>query len=98
VSEEERFTVEVAILDASGNVVPLNGTEIYLGLWEEGDDHPSNSYLLGDRFEETRNGIATFDLGVKNHGRYRFMARSDQLPKRLGPYGPELFSNWFQVF
>jgi hypothetical protein len=98
VQREERFTVQVAVLDASGNVVPVNGTEIYLGLWEEGDDHPTNGHLLGDRFEDTVNGIATFELGIENRGRYRFMARSDELPKKLGPYGPELFSSWFQVF
>lgn len=97
VRKDEWFTIEVAIVDASGNVVPLNGTEVYLGLWEQGDDHPSNDRLAGDRFEDTRNGVATFRLYVKNEGTYRFMARSDYLPKHLGPYGPELFSNSFEV-
>lgn len=97
VQKDEWFTIEVAIVDASGNVVPLNGTEVYLGLWEQGDDGPSNNRLAGDRFEDTRNGVATFRLYVKNEGTYRFMARSDYLPKHLGPYGPELFSNFFQV-
>jgi hypothetical protein len=97
VARDQFFTIQVAILDRSGNVVPLDGTEIYVGLWEEGDDHPSNGHLMGDRFEDTVNGIATFNLAVKNQGRYRFMARSDYLPKHLGPYGPELFSNWFTV-
>jgi hypothetical protein len=97
VREREWFTVEVAILDKSGNVVPLNGTEIYLGLWEIGDDHPSNDLLAGDRFEDTVNGIAVFNLYVIKKGSFRFMARSDYLPKHLGPYGPELFSNTFEV-
>jgi hypothetical protein len=94
----EWFRVEVAILDASGNVVPLNGTEIYLGLWEEGDPNPpSNERLAGDRFEDTVNGVAVFNLYVQRSGTYRFKARSDYLPKHLGPYGPELFSNEFEV-
>ena len=97
VREDEWFTVEVAIADASGNIVPLNGTEIYLGLFEVGDDHPTNSRLAGDRFEDTVNGVATFRLYVDHDGSYRFLARSDYLPEHLGPYGPELFSNVFQV-
>ena len=97
VREDEWFTIEVAIVDASGNVVPLNGTEVYLGLFEVGDDHPSNGRLAGDRFEDTVNGIATFRLYVDHEGTYRFLARSDYLPKHLGPYGPELFSNTFDV-
>ena len=97
VREEEWFTIEVAIVDASGNVVPLDGTEIYLGLFELGDDHPTNGRLQGDRFEDTINGVATFRLYVDHEGSYRFLARSDYLPKHLGPNGPELFSNVFQV-
>ena len=51
----------MAILDASGNVVPLNGTQIYLGLfsWNGTLD---NDELAGDRFVDTQNGVATFDL------------------------------------
>lgn len=97
VRENEWFTVEVAIVDVSGNVVPLDGTEIYLGLFEVGDDHPSNDELAGDRFEDTVNGVATFNLYVTKEGTYRFLARSDYLPPHLGPYGPELFSNSFEV-
>jgi hypothetical protein len=94
----EWFTVEVAIVDASGNIVPLDGTEVYLGLWEEGDPNPpSNNLLAGDRFEDTVNGIATFNLYVTNAGTYRLKARSDYLPQHLGPYGPELFSRTFEV-
>jgi adhesin/invasin len=91
------FTMEVAILDASGNVVPLDGTQIYVGLWREGSDTPNNTLLAGDRFIDTRNGVATFNLYIKEAGHYRFSARSDYLPKELGPYGPELFSNEFEV-
>jgi Big-like domain-containing protein len=91
------FDMEVAIVDANGNIVPLNGTQVYVGLFELGDDHPNNGQLAGDRFVDTRNGVATFRLYVKKRGSFRFLARSDYLPKNLGPYGPELFSNTFEV-
>jgi hypothetical protein len=84
-------------MDASGNVVPLNGTEIYIGLLEVGEDHPLNGHLMGDRFEDTQAGTSTFNLAVDRKGTYHLLARSDYLPKNLGPYGPELFSNTFQV-
>ncbi|HEX5576288.1 MAG TPA: Ig-like domain-containing protein, partial [Gemmatimonadales bacterium] len=91
------FSMEVAILDASGNVVPLNRTQIYVGLWPERSDVPDNTRLAGDRFVDTNSGVAVFNLYITERGRYRFMARSDYLPKNLGPYGPELFSNTFEV-
>jgi hypothetical protein len=97
VRKDEWFTIEVAILDAAGNVVPLNGTQIYVGLLKEGNIHPSNTLLAGDRFIDTQNGVSVFTLRIKQEGRYRFKARSDYLPKHLGPYGPELLSNVFQV-
>ncbi len=97
VDEGERFTIQVAIADAAGNIVPLTGTEIYVSLWREGNDFPSNTLLSGERFRDTQNGVAVFDLAVTEAGRYRFMARSDYLPEHLGPYGPELFSNTFEV-
>jgi hypothetical protein len=97
VAVDQWFTIEVAILDKSGNIVPLDGTQIYVGLWPEGSDGPNNTLLAGDRFVDTENGVAVFDLYVKKAGRYRFKARSDYLPKELGPYGPELFSNYFDV-
>jgi hypothetical protein len=97
VRKGEWFTIEVAIVDASGNVVPLDGTQVYVGLWRQGNDFPSNQYLAGDRFVDTRNGIAVFNLYVTDEGNYRFKARSDYLPKHLGPYGPELFSDAFSV-
>jgi hypothetical protein len=97
VKEKEWFTIRVAIADASGNVVPLNGTQIYIGLIPLGQDTPVNAYLRGDRFVDTRNGVAEFTLAVDKKGTYRLRARSDYLPKNLGPFGPELFSNTFEV-
>ena len=94
---KEWFTVEVAILDANNNVVPLNGTQIYLGLFRDGASTPDNDELAGDRFVDTRNGVATFNLFVTDEGTWRFRALSDYLPKNLGPYGPVLFSNTFEV-
>jgi adhesin/invasin len=99
VDEDELFTVEVAMVDADGSVVPLSGIEIYLGLFKDGSDTPTNKHLLGDRFRSTENGIAVFpDLGVTKDGHYRFRALSDQLPA-LGPHGPQpyLFSDLFEV-
>jgi hypothetical protein len=93
----EWFTVEVAMLDKAGKIVPVDGTQIYLGLWPAGSNVPDNTRLAGDRFVDTRNGVAVFNLYVKKSGTYRFTARSDFLPKNLGPFGPELFSDNFQV-
>ena len=98
VSEEESFRVEVALVDADGNVVPLSGIFIYLALFKEGDDSPSNDLVRGERFENTDDGIAVFDLAVEKNGRYRLRALTDDLPE-LGPHGPEpyLFSELFEV-
>lgn len=98
VDENEEFTVKVAMVDEDGNIVPRSGVEIYLGLFREGSDTPSNSRLSGDRFRDTENGVATFTLRVTDSDRYRFRALSDELPE-LGPYGPEpfLFSRLFEV-
>jgi adhesin/invasin len=94
----EFFTVEVALVDGDGNLVPISGIEIYLGLFPQGSSDPDNTRLLGDRFRDTENGIATFNLAVNRNGTYRFRALSDELPF-LGPHGPEpyLFSETFQV-
>jgi hypothetical protein len=95
----ERFRVEVALVDAVGNVVDLSGILIYVGLFEEGSDTPVNKRLLGNRFHATESGVAVFDdLGVTKKGHYRLRALSDQLPE-LGPHGPEpfLFSITFEV-
>jgi hypothetical protein len=99
VEKDEQFRVEVAIVDVSGNVVPLDGIEIYIGLFREGSDVASNGLLEGDRFKETENGVAVFNLSIRDRGRYRMRALSDELPQ-LGPYGPEpwLYSGLFTVF
>jgi hypothetical protein len=98
VAENETFTVQVALVDADGDVVPLSGVFIYLALFEKGDDSPSNDDLRGERFENTQDGVAVFDLAVERDGRYRLRALTDDLPE-LGPHGPEpyLFSEEFEV-
>jgi hypothetical protein len=108
VREDEPFTVKVALMDAQGNIAPLNGIEIYVDLFRAGREHPDNQRALGDRFRDTQNGVATFDLRVINgNGNgptgtsetgYRFRALTDELPE-LGPHGPEpwLFSEPFDV-
>lgn len=108
VREDERFAVRVGLVDVEGNVVPLSGIEIYVDLFREGKRHPDNTRALGDRFEDTVNGVAVFDLRVVNGnsgepaGRsesgYRLRALTDELPE-LGPNGPEpfLFSRPFDV-
>ena len=95
----EQFRVEVAMVDAVGNVVDLSGILIYIGLFEQGSDIPVNPRLSGNRFRDTEHGIAVFDgLAINRAGRYRIRALSDQLPQ-LGPHGPEpfLFSLVFEV-
>jgi hypothetical protein len=99
VRRDDRFTVEVAMVDVAGNVVPLSGIVIYLGLFDQAIDITVNKRLEGNRFVATRDGVATFDgLAVTKKGTYRFRALSDQLPE-LGPHGPEpfLFSVPFDV-
>jgi hypothetical protein len=99
VEVRERFRVEVALVDENGDQVPLSGIVVYLGLFRDGSEVPSNSLLLGDRFRETENGVAVFDdLGVTGPGRYRLRALTDDLPEH-GPHGPQppLFSNQFEV-
>jgi hypothetical protein len=98
VEEDETFTVELQLVDSEGNLVPLSGKEIYLGLFPEAKKGPSNKLMEGDRFRDTVNGVARFTLRVTREGRYRLRALSDDFPE-LGPHGPEpyLFSNWFTV-
>jgi len=98
VEENETFPVEVALVDAAGSVVPLSGIFIYIGLFPHGKDVPVNDYLRGERFENTEDGIAAFDVAVEKKGRYRLRALTDDLPE-LGPHGPEpyLFSDVFEV-
>jgi hypothetical protein len=94
----QRFRVEVALVDADGDVVPLSEIFVYLGLFREGEDSPTNDLLSGERFENTEEGIAVFDLAVERPGRYRLRALTDDLPE-LGPHGPQpyLFSQVFEV-
>jgi hypothetical protein len=95
----EPFGVEVAMVDALGNVVDLSGVLIYIGLFRVGNDIPVNGRMTGNRFQDTDHGVAVFDgLAITRPGRYRIRALSDQLPQ-LGPHGPEpyLFSLEFEV-
>ena len=98
VEEDQTFSVEVALVDAAGNVVPLSGIVIYIGLFPQGKDSPANRHLRGGRFESTENGVAAFEVAVEKKGRYRLRALTDDLPE-LGPHGPEpyLFSDVFEV-
>jgi hypothetical protein len=98
VKKNEPFTVAVALVDARGALVPLEGILVYVGLFPEGSENPNNRLLSGTRFRNTEAGIATFDLSVTQKGRYRLRALTDDLPQ-LGPHGPEpyLFSQVFEV-
>jgi hypothetical protein len=98
VEENQTFSVEVALVDPAGDVVPLSGIVIYLGLFPDGKDAPANRHLRGERFEGTEAGIAVFDVAVEKKGRYRLRALTDDLLE-LGPHGPEphLFSDLFEV-
>jgi hypothetical protein len=107
VEENEEFTVRVAIVDAGGDIVPLSGIETYIGLFRVGQEDPSNTRLLGDRFRDTQNGVAEFRFRITNGNfgtvtgeseHYRLRALSDELPQ-LGPHGPEpfLYSDVFEV-
>jgi hypothetical protein len=96
--QDQPFAVKVALVDREGNVVPLDGILIYLGLFPEGSDSPRNQLLDGNRFQSTVDGLATFELSVTEKGRYRLRALTDDLPA-LGPHGPEpwLYSYVFEV-
>jgi hypothetical protein len=99
VKKGERFTVEVAMVDAGGTVVPLSGITIALGLFKQGHDEPNNKDLDGNRAVTTQDGVATFpDLAIRKEGSYRLRAVTEDLPQ-LGPLGPEppLFSEAFVV-
>ncbi|MEP7177314.1 MAG: Ig-like domain-containing protein [Gemmatimonadales bacterium] len=98
VDKDKFFTVEVAMVDAGGAVVPLSGIELYLGLFEQGKDQPSNDRLVGSRYEDTGGGVAVFMIAVSKKGTYQLRALSDELPA-LGPHGPTpfLFSVPFDV-
>jgi hypothetical protein len=92
------FAVKVALVDADGDVVALDRILIYLGLFPEGSETPTNQSIDGSRFESTVDGLATFELAVTKKGKYRLRALTDDLPE-LGPHGPEpwLYSYVFEV-
>jgi adhesin/invasin len=96
--QDQPFAVKVALVDAQGDVVPLDGILIYLGLFPEGSESPRNQLLDGNRFQSTVDGVATFELAVTEKGKYRLRALTDDLPE-LGPHGPEpwLYSDLFEV-
>ena len=95
---DERFRVEVALVDAQGDVVPLSGIFIYIGLFQAGASAPTNDLLSGERFENTEDGIAVFDISVERPGRYRLRALTDDLPE-YGQGGPQpyLYSEVFEI-
>ena len=96
--KDQPFAVKVALVDKNGDVVPLDGILIYLGLFPEGSETPRNQLLNGNRFQSTVAGLATFELSITEKGRYRLRALTDDLPE-LGPHGPEpwLYSYVFEV-
>jgi Bacterial Ig-like domain (group 1) len=98
VKDGDTFAVQVALVDKSGHIVPLSGIFVYLDLFKEGDDTPTNTLLRGEHFENTEDGVAVLDIRVEKKGRYRLRALTDDLPS-LGPFGPEpfLFSDVFKV-
>lgn len=96
--ENQTFNARVALLDASGNLVAISGVVVYVGLFPEGDEFPSNDLLEGERFVSTVGGVAEFQLRVTEEDRYRLRALTDDLP-RFGRGGPQpyLFSQVFDV-
>ena len=98
VERDEFFSIKVALVDDAGDVVPLSGIFIYVEPFRKGDDFPTNDDLRGERFENTENGIAEFEVAIEEKGEYRLRALTDDLPD-LGPHGPEphLFSDPFEV-
>lgn len=96
--KEETIPVQVGLVDANGNVVPLSGVFIYVDLFPEGSDVPDNQRLRGDHFANTTDGVAALNIRVERKGHYRLRALTDDLPE-LGPHGPEpyLFSEVFEI-
>jgi hypothetical protein len=96
--EDQPFAVKVALVDAEGDVVALDGILIYVGLFPEGSESATNQRIDGSRFESTLDGLATFELTITEKGKYRLRALTDDLPE-LGPHGPEpwLYSYVFEV-
>lgn len=81
--EKEKISpaVEVAIVDAQGNVVTVSGVEIEIELLE-GDGETSDE-LKGDRTRSTEDGIAVFpDLQVHSSNEdYRLRASAPGMPE-----------------
>ena len=98
IDQGEEFTVRVALVDAEGDVVPLGGIFIYVGLISEQTGTPVNARLEGERFENTEEGVAELRIAVNQEGQYRLRALTDDLPE-LGEHGPEpwLYSEIFEV-
>jgi adhesin/invasin len=84
--------VTVAIVDAGGNVVDLDGVSIDIDLFEQ--NGRESRELEGDTFQETDDGIAAFPgMQVdRDHQNLRLRASSPDLPG-LG----QVFSNFFDV-
>ena len=76
----------------------LDGILIYIALFPEGSENPTNQFIEGSRFASTVDGLATFEIVVTRKGKYRLRALTDDLPE-LGPHGPEpwLYSYVFEV-
>ncbi len=84
--------VAVAIVDAGGNIVDLDGVSIDIDLFEE--NGRESRELEGDTFQETDDGIAVYQgMQVdRDHDNLRLRASSPDLPG-LG----QVFSNFFDV-
>jgi hypothetical protein len=78
--EDETFSVEVTIKDATGATIPLNGANLEMELFREGQSRPSNRLAGGSR-QATVNGVAVFpDLRVTNNDdNYRLRVRSNDV-------------------
>jgi hypothetical protein len=95
----ETISLQVALVDVNGDVVPLSGVFIYLDLSPEGSDVPNNRLLRGEHFKNTDAGVARFDgVYIEEKGSYRLKARTDDFFE-LGWLGPEpyLFSDVFRI-
>jgi adhesin/invasin len=98
IRRNETFPIKVALVDAHGDVVPLDNILIYLELFPVGSENPTSQAIEGSRFESTVDGIASFEISITRKGEFRLRALTDDLPE-LGPHGPEpwLYSYVFEV-
>ncbi len=94
VEEDEEFSppIQVAIVDAGDNIVPLSGVRIDIDLLETDGDQSND--LDGDDSEATVNGVAVFpDLSVDDSNeQYRLRASSNELQEL-----PPAVSQFFDV-